>query len=187
MMHFIRLCSEGDISMGDHFPIDVYNGRPQERTYSAVPQRMWDQALNDPVKQFLSRSGKGIRPELVNELFRLSGGTGDAPRAISEAIELLHAGSLIIDDIEDDSIERRGKPTLHREIGIPLALNAGNWMYFQAIDKLATSPFRSRTRHRILARTTRTIRRCHEGQALDLSARVDLLAPARDLSRSPSH
>src|SRR6516165_313911 len=72
---------------------------------------------------------------------------------------------------------------------IPLALNTGNWMYFQAIDKLATSPFRSRTRHRILALTTRTIRRCHEGQALDLSARVDLLAPeeiypaARAISR----
>jgi geranylgeranyl pyrophosphate synthase len=164
-------------------------GSPQAKTYASVPQRLWDQGLNNPVKQFLSRSGKGIRPELVNELFRLSGGAGDAPQAIMEAIELLHAGSLIIDDIEDDSRERRGKPTLHREIGVPLALNIGNWMYFQAMDKLATSPFDSRTRHRILALTTRTVRRCHEGQALDLSARVDLLAPkevyptARAISR----
>ncbi len=165
--------------MSDHLFLatDAQNSTPHERLHHSVPQRLWDQGLNDPVKQFLSRSGKGIRAELVNELFRVSGGSGDAPRAISEAIELLHAGSLIIDDIEDDSNERRGKPTLHREIGIPLALNTGNWMYFQAFDKLATSPFNSRTRHRILEVTTRTILRCHEGQALDLSARIDLLSP----------
>jgi geranylgeranyl pyrophosphate synthase len=172
------------------FPaIDLCNGSHQEQVYAAVPERLWERGLNDPVRRFLSRSGKGIRPELVNELFRLSGGSGEAPSAISEAIELLHAGSLIIDDIEDDSAERRGRPTLHREIGVPLALNTGNWMYFQAIDRLANSPFRPRTRHRILARTTRVVRRCHEGQALDLSARVDLLAPneipptARAISR----
>jgi hypothetical protein len=97
--------------MANRFNTDVHNGYPQERTYSAVPQRLWDQALNDPVKQFLSRSGKGIRPELVNELFRLSGGTGDAPRAISEAIELLHAGSLLVEVPFGELVGQSGKPT----------------------------------------------------------------------------
>ena len=48
-------------------------------------------------------------------------------------------------------------------------------MYFEAIDKLAASPFDPRTRHRILSVTIRTVCRCHEGQALDLAARVDRL------------
>ena len=44
--------------------------------------------------------------------------------------EIIHAGSMIVDDIEDDSSERRGAPAVHRLHGLPLALNAGNWMYF---------------------------------------------------------
>lgn len=162
----------------DSFPaIELFNCSSLERVYTSVPSRLWQVGLHNPSRQFLSRSGKGIRPELVNELFRLSGGTGKAPQAISEAIELLHAGSLIVDDIEDGSKERRGRSTLHLEIGIPLALNTGNWMYFEAIDKLARSPFDPRTRHRILSVTIRTVRRCHEGQALDLAARIDRLPP----------
>jgi hypothetical protein len=45
-------------------------------------------------------------------------------------VESLHAGSLIVDDIEDDSDLRRDAATLHRIYGVPVALNAGNWLYF---------------------------------------------------------
>lgn len=143
-----------------------------------VPQRLWDEALNDPAEQFLSRCGKRIRAAIVNESFRLAGGDGDAPQQIAEAIELLHAGSLIVDDIEDDSAQRRGRPTLHREIGMPLALNTGNWMYFRSLEKLADAGIDAKSSHRMLVQVVRTVRRCHEGQALDLSAAVDLLQPS---------
>ena len=46
-----------------------------------VPQRLWDEALNNPAEQFLSRCGKRIRAAIVNESFRLAGGDGDAPQA----------------------------------------------------------------------------------------------------------
>jgi geranylgeranyl pyrophosphate synthase len=154
-----------------------------------VPQRRWDEALNNPAKQFLSRCGKRIRAAIVNESFRVAGGAGDAPAEISEAIELLHAGSLIIDDIEDDSAERRGHPTLHRDIGLPLALNTGNWMYFRSLEKLSESGLDPKCSRRMLFQVVRTVRRCHEGQALDLSSAIDLLEPpefyptVREISR----
>ena len=144
----------------------------------SVPQRLWDEALNNPAEKFLSRCGKRIRAAIVNESFRLAGGDGDAPQQIAEAIELLHAGSLIVDDIEDDSAQRRGRPTLHREIGMPLALNTGNWMYFRSLEKLAEAEIDPKSSHRMLVQVVRTVRRCHEGQALDLSAAVDLLQPS---------
>lgn len=163
---------------------------PQSREAKAtVPQRLWDEALNDPAEQFLSRCGKRIRAAIVNESYRVAGGDGDAPQEIAEAIELLHAGSLIIDDIEDDSAQRRGQPTLHREIGMPLALNTGNWMYFRSLEKLAEARFSRKLSHKMLTQVVRTVRRCHEGQALDLAAAVDLLEPAeihptaREISR----
>ncbi|MGI9474577.1 MAG: polyprenyl synthetase family protein [Rubripirellula sp.] len=156
---------------------------------ASVPQKLWDEALNNPAEEFLSRCGKRIRAAIVNESFRAAGGDGDTPREIAEAIELLHAGSLIIDDIEDDSAERRGRPTLHREIGTPLALNTGNWMYFRSLERLAEAEFDPATSRRMLVQVLRTVRLCHEGQALDLSAAVDLLDPAemypaaREISR----
>lgn len=38
--------------------------------------------------------------------------------------------SLIVDDIEDDSDFRRGKPCLHKIYGEDIAINAGNSVYF---------------------------------------------------------
>lgn len=153
-------------------------GSKSREAKPTVPQRLWDEALNNPAEQFLSRCGKRIRAAIVNESFRLAGGDGDAPQQITEAIELLHAGSLIVDDIEDDSVQRRGRPTLHREIGMPLALNSANWMYFRSLEKLADAEIDPKSSHRMLVQVVRTVRRCHEGQALDLSAAVDLLQPS---------
>jgi len=87
-------------------------------------------------------------------------------------VEILHAGSLVIDDIEDDSKVRRGGKAIHRVFGIPKALNAGNWMYFLAvaqIEELHLSPEAAWKLHRMV---NRTLLDCHRGQALDLGMRV---------------
>jgi geranylgeranyl pyrophosphate synthase len=44
--------------------------------------------------------------------------------------EVLHNGSLVIDDIEDKSDFRRSKPCLHKIVGEDIAINAGCYMYF---------------------------------------------------------
>ena len=52
------------------------------------------------------------------------------------AIEILHNGLLIHDDIQDGSEMRRGRPTLHALHGAPLAINAGDAMMFTALRPL---------------------------------------------------
>ncbi|MFO0131652.1 MAG: polyprenyl synthetase family protein [bacterium] len=44
--------------------------------------------------------------------------------------EIIHNGSLIIDDIEDGSDLRREKPCVHKIYGTDVAVNAGNALYF---------------------------------------------------------
>jgi geranylgeranyl pyrophosphate synthase len=44
--------------------------------------------------------------------------------------EIVHNGSLVIDDIEDDSKMRRGKPCIHLLYNLDVAVNAGCFMYF---------------------------------------------------------
>jgi len=136
-----------------------------------------DSGLLSPANRFLICNGKRIRESMLQLTFQMAGGQGIPPACLGNAIEWLHAGSLVIDDIEDDSQSRRGKPTLHREIGLPLALNAGNWMYFRALEQLLDGSLTPSVQRRLLRQMIVTARRCHEGQTLDLTARVDSEEP----------
>jgi geranylgeranyl pyrophosphate synthase len=144
-----------------------------------VPPALWEAALFGPVREFLSRPGKRFRARLVELSWRLAGRTDDPPAALPLVVELLHAGSLIVDDIEDDSVQRRGRAALHRQIGLPLALNAGNWLYFWPLSLLAGAGLPCAAERDLYRRAIGTVRRCHEGQALDLAARVGDLHPSQ--------
>jgi len=140
---------------------------------SEVPAGLWDSALLGPLTDFLSRPGKELRGRMVELGYALGGGDPERmPETLSFLIELLHAGSLIVDDIEDGSTQRRGKPALHCTYGVPVALNAGNWLYFWPQVLLSRMGLPSAARLEAHERIAECLLRCHEGQALDLTARV---------------
>ncbi len=74
-------------------------------------------------------TGKRIRPLLVLLVTGSCG--GEWLRAISPAaaVELIHNFSLVHDDIEDNSATRRGRLTLWKMHGIPMATNAGDALF----------------------------------------------------------
>lgn len=138
-----------------------------------VPPVLWERALLGPLREFLSRPGKELRARLVELGFVLGGGAPpEMPSELPWLVELIHAGSLIVDDIEDDSEQRRGGPTLHRRYGLPVALNAGNWLYFWPQLLLSRMNLPPLARLEAHERITDCMLRCHEGQALDLTVRV---------------
>ncbi len=68
-----------------------------------LPGEVWHDALVGPATAFLARPGKDLRARLVRAGWLLAGAQADAlPDGIARVIELLHAGSLIVDDVEDD-------------------------------------------------------------------------------------
>lgn len=146
----------------------------------SVPWEVWESALYGPLATLLRRPGKEFRARLVEAGHRLGGGRGEAPGELLAIVEALHAGSLVIDDIEDGSAYRRGAPALHVTIGMPKALNVGSWLYFwpyQLLERLALHPNTELALRRAISRTQL---RAHQGQALDLSARAAEL-PQREL------
>ena len=154
---------------------NCHNRLPRRKTTDE--QHLLQQALGDPIDYFLSRPGKRIRAELIEIAYRAAGGAGDLPANIIDFVELLHAGSLIIDDIQDNSLNRRQQETVHLKFGVPLGINTGNWMYFAALEKLSevgTSPLQTLA---IMKESLKVIKHCHEGQALDLTATFDRLEP----------
>ena len=87
-------------------------------------------ALGEPlaavVRYALLGSGKRLRGLLVLAAYRAAGGRGDAA-ALAAAVEVVHAYSLIHDDLPcmDDDDMRRGRPTTHRAFGVRAATVAG--------------------------------------------------------------
>ena len=153
--------------------VDRLNIEISKRNRSMLCEMLLRKDLIQPAETFLERSGKRIRSSVVELVFTMAGGSGPLPPCLGEAIEWLHAGSLVIDDIQDESPMRRGQPSLHVQIGVPLALNAGNWMYFQALEKLFDESLSRRIQNRLVRNLVLAALRCHRGQSLDLGTRVD--------------
>lgn len=139
---------------------------------AALREQLWERALRGPVRDFVARPSKALRAGLLSCCYRVAGGREPCPEQLSAVIEILHAGSLIVDDIEDESTSRRGGPALHLVHGVPSALNAANWMYFWALSLLQQLPVAEATQASLQRWALRTLLRCHHGQALDLSANV---------------
>jgi geranylgeranyl pyrophosphate synthase len=158
---------------------DVLADELEDRLGRDVPTGLWRRALIDPVTELTRRPGKEVRARLCELAWALGGGHGPVPEPVTLTIEALHAGSLIIDDVEDDARERRGAPALHLLVGVPLAINTGSWLYFWALDRLATLELPAAVQLAMHQAAIRALLACHQGQALDLAVRVDELEHAR--------
>jgi octaprenyl-diphosphate synthase len=129
--------------------------------------------LAAPGRDLLSRGGKRWRPLLMTLVCEALGG-GDASLPLAPLVEFCHNASLIHDDIEDNSDERRGKPAVHKIYGEDAAINAGSFLYFlplACIDAWAQSDGRradDNCRADVYALWAVHLRRLHLGQAIDI-------------------
>ena len=114
----------------------AYRDRVRPLIAQAIPDREPKKHLYDLIAGQLSRDGKGIRPALCLATCGAFGGDSDRALPSAAAIELLHNAFLVHDDIEDGSDFRRDGPTVHRQYGVPLALNAGDAMNAMSVRVL---------------------------------------------------
>lgn len=87
-------------------------------------------------------AGKRLRPVLAWHAAVAAGGTGEASLAAGCAIELIHAFSLVHDDLPalDNDDMRRGRPTLHRHAGEAMAILAGDQLLVAAFERIMDEP-----------------------------------------------
>ena len=122
------------------------------------------------MKDFIDRSGKGLRPALCIATTRALGGRAEDALPVAAGIEMLHNAFLVHDDIEDGSESRRGVATMHRRAGMPIAVNTGD-----AMNALAMRFFRRNVELlgpaaalRILDEVDHMLVESLEGQAIEL-------------------
>jgi geranylgeranyl diphosphate synthase, type I len=92
------------------------------------------EALNkgvaEPIWEILDRGGKRWRPALFLLICDALGEKSENCLDFAIIPEVVHNGTLIVDDLEDSSELRRGKPCTYKIFGVDIAVNAGNAMYY---------------------------------------------------------
>lgn len=127
--------------------------------------------LYDLLSDYPFREGKGLRPAICLAACRAAGGRTEQAVLSATALELFHNAFLVHDDIEDQSEFRRGRVTLVREHGVPVAINVGDATNVLALETLLGNTQRIGVRKALLVfrEVERMARESAEGQAIELS------------------
>jgi geranylgeranyl pyrophosphate synthase len=91
-------------------------------------------------------------------------------------VEILHNASLMIDDIEDNSVKRRGQDCCHVKFGVPVAISAGNSLYFLAMNWVLRQSDEA-VRAKLLEAAVTEMTNLHLGQNQDIVWNRDLVGP----------
>jgi geranylgeranyl pyrophosphate synthase len=123
-----------------------------------------------PIYDLLDRGGKRWRPALMLLCVEAVGGNPNEFLELTALPELIHNGTLIVDDVEDDSELRRGKPCIHKSYGADIAINAGNAMYYLPLTLLYknTKKLKTDTLLKMHNLISQEMIRLHFGQGMDI-------------------
>lgn len=122
--------------------------------------------------------GKRIRAFLAIEFCRLFGGTEDDAAYYASALEMVHAYSLVHDDLPamDNDDMRRGKPSCHKAFGESCALLAGDALLTYAFETCASAPLCAEKN----ALAVRTLAKCAGAAGMCGGQELDLLTDCPD-------
>jgi octaprenyl-diphosphate synthase len=87
------------------------------------------------IGKYLQQSGgKRLRPALLLLCARFSGGGGKTAIQLGAVVEMIHAATLVHDDVIDVAQTRRGRPSANVQWGNHTCVLAGDWLYMQAFQ-----------------------------------------------------
>lgn len=163
------------------FPAEVAAGlRDVDREIHALSTLSWLPELDENVAQLVERGGKRLRAALcLTTALALSGRIDAAAVRSAACVELVHAGSLVHDDLMDHSDRRRGVPTLHTRWGATTAMLVGDVILARAAQA-TLAQVSTATATDLMASAVALA----EGQYRELRTAHDLTRTADDALRS---
>lgn len=131
--------------------------------------------LYNLVADYPRRGGRMLRPTLCIASARAFGAEPQAAVRSAAALELLHNAFLVHDDVEDESDERRGRPTMNALHGTAIAVNVGDALTLLGLRALLDNrdTLGPRLAFAVLEEAERMARESVEGQAIELGWRSD--------------
>lgn len=108
----------------------------EKRLYTIVDSDV--DVLKDAGQHIIRSGGKRIRPRLALMVYLAAGGQDlDTAVSMASALEMVHTATLVHDDINDHSLTRRGKITVHARWGTTFALLSGDYLFAKVYELMA--------------------------------------------------
>lgn len=162
-----ELLPKEDIS--DEKLVELVASEDQSGLVEGVDKEAFSDSIVDPIRTIVDRGGKGWRSMCAILCADAVSGEAQKYQPVLAIPELVHSGSLMVDDIQDNSDSRRGGPTIHREFGEAHTINAGTMSYFlgyesmlEEVDVSDDQWLRAYRLHNLMMRAA------HAGQGLDI-------------------
>ncbi|KAJ5301355.1 hypothetical protein PENANT_c023G04803 [Penicillium antarcticum] len=143
----------------------------KDGTWSAKNEKI----LIGPYDYMHEHPGKDVRRQLIQAFNSWLQVPPESLVIITKVVTMLHTASLLIDDVEDNSILRRGIPVAHNIFGTAQTINSANYVYFQALQEVQqlNNPL-------AMDIYIKEMLNLHRGQGMDLFWRDTLTCPTED-------
>ncbi|KAK3328326.1 geranylgeranyl pyrophosphate synthetase-like protein [Cercophora scortea] len=143
------------------------------------PKRVWpdekEKILTGPFDYLNAQPGKDFRAQLVKAFDAWLEVPPESLEVITKVVGMLHTASLLVDDVEDSSLLRRGLPVAHSIYGVAQTINSSNYIYFCALQEL-----QKLKNPKGLSFFSEELLNLHRGQGMDLFWRDTLTCPTED-------
>ncbi|KAB2581182.1 putative geranylgeranyl pyrophosphate synthetase protein [Lasiodiplodia theobromae] len=132
-----------------------------------------EKILLGPYEYLYGNPGKDIRSQMIAAFNAWLQVPEKSLEIITSVVGMLHTASLLVDDVEDSSMLRRGVPVANSIFGTAQTINSANYVYFLALQAL--SQLQNPT---VMAVFTEELLNLHRGQGMDLFWRDTLTCPS---------
>ncbi|PMD44932.1 geranylgeranyl pyrophosphate synthase-like protein [Hyaloscypha variabilis F] len=134
-----------------------------------------EKILVGPYEYLFAQPGKDIRSQLIAAFNEWLEVPTESLEVITKVVGMLHTASLLVDDVEDSSLLRRGLPVAHSIFGTAQTINSANYVYFIALQEL-----QKLKNPKAINIFTEELLNLHRGQGMDLFWRDTLTCPTED-------
>ncbi|KAF2851571.1 terpenoid synthase, partial [Plenodomus tracheiphilus IPT5] len=132
-----------------------------------------ERILLGPYDYLYGHPGKDIRSQCIAAFNLWLKVPPERLDIITRVVGMLHTASLLVDDVEDSSLLRRGIPVAHSIFGTPQTINSANYVYFKALQDLLLMQ-----NPKLIEIFTEELLNLHRGQGMDLYWRDSLTCPS---------
>jgi geranylgeranyl diphosphate synthase type 3 len=134
-----------------------------------------EKILFGPYEYLFTHPGKDVRSQLIAAFNEWLEVPPESLEVITKVVGMLHTASLLVDDVEDSSLLRRGLPVAHSIFGTAQTINSANYVYFCALQEL-----QKLKNPKTITIYTEELLNLHRGQGMDLFWRDTLTCPSED-------
>ncbi|PVI01463.1 geranylgeranyl pyrophosphate synthetase [Periconia macrospinosa] len=132
-----------------------------------------ERILLGPYDYLVGHPGKDIRRQCIAAFNKWLKVPADRLEVITRVVDMLHTSSLLVDDVEDNSLLRRGIPVANSIYGVAQTINTANYVYFKALQELI-----SMGNPALVQIYSEELLNLHRGQGMELHWRDSLTCPS---------